>query len=69
MEKKSRKMANQKLKPSHHPSSIISIVPEKKLMILQVKKEDFKGEIIEALDGQLITNKLSIYPKGRKWIL
>ncbi|MEO5908436.1 MAG: adenine deaminase C-terminal domain-containing protein, partial [Ginsengibacter sp.] len=28
-----------------------------------IKISDFQGEIIEALDGQLITNKLSIIPK------
>jgi adenine deaminase len=29
----------------------------------KIKISDFQGEIIEALDGQLITNKLSIFPK------
>ena len=29
----------------------------------KIKTSDFHGEIIEALDGQLITNKLSIIPK------
>lgn len=29
----------------------------------KIKMADFHGEIIEALDGQLITNKLSMFPK------
>lgn len=35
----------------------------KEIIDFKVDKEDFAGQVIEALDGQLITNKLNIQPK------
>ena len=46
--------------------SIILIAQERRLQILELKDKDLHAEItvIEALDGQLITNKLSYRPKN-----
>jgi adenine deaminase len=35
----------------------------KNIIDFKVDKESFSGQVIEALDGQLITNKLNIHPK------
>lgn len=47
------------------PSTIINNFncSKKSVDDFKIKNFDFRGEIIEALDGQLITNKLSIIPK------
>jgi adenine deaminase len=56
---------NGKSKIKTQPSSVINNFncPEKNVDDFKIKISDFHGEIIEALDGQLITNKLSISPK------
>ena len=56
---------NGKSKIKTQPSSIINNFncSTKEIDDFKIKISEFHGEIIEALDGQLITNKLSIVPK------
>ena len=53
------------------PSSVINNFhcSRKNVDDFKIKKADFEGEIIEALDGQLITNKLTIFPKEENGFL
>ncbi|HET7118950.1 MAG TPA: adenine deaminase [Hanamia sp.] len=47
------------------PSSVINNFncSKKNVEDFKIKISDFQGEIIEAIDGQLITNKISLFPK------
>lgn len=48
-----------------HPSPVINNFncSKKRTKDFKIKISDFRGEIIEAIDGQLITNKVSLIPK------
>jgi adenine deaminase len=56
---------NGKSKIKTQPSTIINNFKcsEKSLNDFKIKISEFHGEIVEALDGQLITNRLSVHPK------